>query len=103
MASSKRLPTEKEKTQKQQTSSTNIKAHRGLLITCDGALKQFLLRLNEKSNFHFVMRDLDENHLFINSTRYPNHFDNVQQWLKHEVDEWNKKYTYIDESERIDD
>ena len=42
------------------------------------------------------MRDLDENHLFINSTRYPPSYESVQQWLRHEVDEWNKKYIYID-------
>eukprot|EP01084_Bolivina_argentea_P104973 187922_1 len=92
---------------KQQQSSQpkpqTIKAHRGLLISCDGALKQFLLRLNEKSNHKFVMRDLDENHLFVNDTRYPQSFENVQQWLQHEVDEWNKKYTYIDETDRVDD
>ena len=27
----------------------SIKASRGLLVSCDGALKQFLLRLNENS------------------------------------------------------
>ena len=81
----------------------NVKAHRGLLITCDGALKQFLLRLNEQSAQKFVMRDLDESHLFINSTRFPPQFNNVQSWLKHEVAEWNKKYTYVEESAKVDD
>lgn len=32
-----------------QKKAPSIKASRGLLISCDGALKQFLLRLNENS------------------------------------------------------
>ena len=86
-----------------QKPSNAIKAHRGLLVTCDGALKQFLLRLNENSTHKFVMRDLDENHLFINSTRYPQTFENVNEWLQYEVDEWQKKYTYIEEGQKVDD
>ena len=105
MASNKqqKKPRPTQPQQQQSKPSSNIKAHRGLLVSCDGALKQFLLRLNENSTHKFVMRDLDEGHLFINAARYPQSFENVQQWLKHEVDEWNKKYTYIEDTERVDD
>lgn len=92
-----------DKAKAKSSSTQNVKAHRGLLITCDGALKQFLLRLNEQQQHKFVMRDLDENHLFINSARYPPSFENVQLWLKHEVDAWNAKYTYVDETAKVDD
>ena len=97
-------------TEEPQKKAPAIKASRGLLVSCDGALKQFLLRLNENSShkcttlfyhdYHehhdvnkqpfylVVMRDLDEKHLFINSTRYPEKFDNIEQWLKHEGMFW---------------
>ena len=46
------------------------------------------------------MRDLDEKHLFINSTRYPQSFENIQLWLKHEVEQWNRQYTYVEETNK---
>ena len=49
------------------------------------------------------MRDLDENHLFIKSSAFPPQYQSVQQWLHYEVDQWNKKYTYVDETAKVDD
>ena len=69
----------------------------------DSALKQFLLRLHTKSVHKFVMRELDESHLFVNSTRYPPSFESVEAWLRHEVNEWNKRYTYVEDTENVDD
>ena len=94
---------QQQQNQGQQKTGGNIKAHRGMLITCDGALKQFLLDLNSKSPHKFVMRDLDEKHLFINTARFDPSYSNIQEWLHDEVDKWNKQYTYIEETERVDD
>ncbi|CDO68466.1 hypothetical protein BN946_scf184919.g3 [Trametes cinnabarina] len=40
-----------------------MKAIRGVLLTCDSAVKQILLALNEKDNF--IIEDLDDHHLVI--------------------------------------
>ena len=40
---------------------------KGILIRCDPAMKQLILFLQESNEFghHFIIQDLDENHLFI--------------------------------------
>lgn len=40
---------------------------KGVLVTCDPAMKQFLLHLDEKQAFgkKFILLNLDETHLFI--------------------------------------
>ena len=40
---------------------------KGILITCDPAMKQLILFLQESNEFghHFIIEDLDEEHLFI--------------------------------------
>ncbi|KAI9057712.1 nucleotide excision repair TFIIH subunit [Trametes sanguinea] len=40
-----------------------MKAIRGVLLTCDSAVKQILLALNEKENF--IIEDLDDYHVVI--------------------------------------
>lgn len=37
----------------------------GLLVTCDIPVKEFLLWLDEQQEHKFVIRDLDETHLFV--------------------------------------
>lgn len=46
------------------------------------------------------MRDLDEKHLFINSSRFPQKYENIEQWLRYEVQQWNAQYTYIEETNK---
>ncbi|KAH9855462.1 nucleotide excision repair TFIIH subunit [Lenzites betulinus] len=40
-----------------------MKAIRGVLLTCDSAVKQILLTLNERENF--IIEDLDDYHVVI--------------------------------------
>ncbi len=42
---------------------------KGVLVSCDPAMKQFLLHLDEKLvlGTRFVLQDLDETHLFISA------------------------------------
>jgi TFIIH basal transcription factor complex TTD-A subunit len=43
-----------------------VKAVKGVLLECDSTVKQIVLNLNKRENF--VIEDLDETHLFIEST-----------------------------------
>ncbi|KAF9042777.1 nucleotide excision repair TFIIH subunit [Hymenopellis radicata] len=40
-----------------------MRATKGVLLTCDAAVKQILLAMNEKQ--FFIIDDLDDNHLLI--------------------------------------
>ncbi|KAF8519171.1 TFIIH subunit TTDA/Tfb5 [Gautieria morchelliformis] len=40
-----------------------MKAIKGVLLTCDPAVKQLLVNMDEKQ--HFIIQDLDDNHLLI--------------------------------------
>ncbi|KIM24966.1 hypothetical protein M408DRAFT_75062 [Serendipita vermifera MAFF 305830] len=44
-----------------------MKAVKGVLITCDAAVKQILLQMNERrrEDNYFVIEDLDQTHLLI--------------------------------------
>jgi len=42
---------------------SGMKAIKGVLLTCDSAVKQILLTMNEKDNF--IIEDLDDFHLII--------------------------------------
>ena len=44
-----------------------VNVTKGVIVTCDPAMKQFLLHLDEKMELgvKFVIQDLDETHLFI--------------------------------------
>ncbi|CAM9674067.1 unnamed protein product [Heterosigma akashiwo] len=44
----------------------DLNSKRGILITCDVPMKQFILHLNDKSQF--VIDDLDETHLLVEET-----------------------------------
>ncbi|KAI0644009.1 transcription factor TFIIH complex subunit Tfb5-domain-containing protein [Trametes meyenii] len=46
-----------------QPARRSMKAIRGVLLTCDSAVKQILLTLNEKENF--IIEDLDDYHVVI--------------------------------------
>ncbi|KAJ2740298.1 hypothetical protein GGI20_005885 [Coemansia sp. BCRC 34301] len=52
-----------------------VKAVKGTLIECDPAAREVLLKLNTKDQF--IIEDLDNTHLFINST----HLERVQRAL----------------------
>ena len=86
-------------------SPKRLKSIKGLLITCDPPLKQYLLRLNEEApaGFKFVTRDLDECHLFVSGVKFPPQFNSTEQWLKYEVQQWQRKYTFVEEDARVDD
>jgi TFIIH basal transcription factor complex TTD-A subunit len=43
-----------------------VKAVKGVLLECDSTVKQIVLNLNKRGNF--VIEDLDDTHLFIEST-----------------------------------
>ncbi|KDQ16628.1 hypothetical protein BOTBODRAFT_30551 [Botryobasidium botryosum FD-172 SS1] len=40
-----------------------MKALKGVLVTCDAAVKQILLHMNTEQ--HFIIQDLDDTHLVI--------------------------------------
>jgi len=44
-----------------------VNVTKGILVTCDPAMKQLLLNLDEKLTLgtRFIIQDLDETHLFI--------------------------------------
>lgn len=46
-----------------------VNVSKGVLVKCDPVMKQFLLHLDETLALgkRFVLNDLDEHHLFINS------------------------------------
>jgi len=63
-------------------------ASRGILITCDPAIKQFILYLNS-SELKFGMVELDENHIFVHSTD-----DSILQRIQSKIDELQDENTY---------
>ena len=44
-----------------------VNFNKGILVTCDPAMKQFILHLQETNEFGyvFIIQDLDEEHLFL--------------------------------------
>ncbi|KAM9779171.1 general transcription factor IIH subunit 5 [Syngnathus typhle] len=44
-----------------------VNVHKGVLVECDPAMKQFLLYLDETNAFgkKFILKDLDDTHVFI--------------------------------------
>ncbi|KJE88626.1 hypothetical protein CAOG_00252 [Capsaspora owczarzaki ATCC 30864] len=47
--------------------------HKGVLIECDAAIKQFLLHLDSQqpSETRFIIADVDETHLFVDPPSLP--------------------------------
>ncbi|CAL1710598.1 unnamed protein product [Somion occarium] len=61
-----------------------MKAIRGILLTCDSAVKQILLTMNEKSSF--IIEDLDDYHVVIKAD---------EEWrVRQELDAELEKNTY---------
>ncbi|SPO26531.1 related to TFB5 - component of general transcription and DNA repair factor TFIIH [Ustilago trichophora] len=61
-----------------------MKAYKGLLLTCDAAVKQLILSLDERNRF--IIMDLDETHLLISPDRI--------DWLRSELEIELEKNTY---------
>ncbi|KIO31291.1 hypothetical protein M407DRAFT_19668 [Tulasnella calospora MUT 4182] len=57
-----------------------MRAIKGVLLTCDSAVKQILLTLNEKEAF--IVEDLDETHVII----APDKVERVRQALASELE-----------------
>ncbi|GAA5863727.1 hypothetical protein JCM3774_001230 [Rhodotorula dairenensis] len=65
-----------------------VKATRGVLVTCDAAVKQILLQLDENSGRRrFIIADLDETHVLIS----PDAVERVRAELEDalEANHWN--------------
>ncbi|GAA6003842.1 hypothetical protein JCM10207_006431 [Rhodosporidiobolus poonsookiae] len=60
-----------------------VKATKGVLVTCDPAVKQILLQLDENSGRHrFIIADLDETHVLIS----PDAVERVRDSLEGELE-----------------
>ncbi|GAA6038419.1 hypothetical protein JCM8097_007639 [Rhodosporidiobolus ruineniae] len=60
-----------------------VKATRGVLVTCDPAVKQILLQLDENAGRHrFIIADLDETHVLIS----PDAVERVRDSLEAELE-----------------
>lgn len=62
-----------------------VKIIKGTLINCDSAVKEIILLLDTKE--HFIIEDLDANHLFIDSERL--------EWIKGQVNQKLLENVYI--------
>ena len=60
------------------------KTKKGILIKTDVATKIFLMTFKDKENF--IIKDLDENSLFIEESKL--------EWVKEKVMEFKNKYSY---------
>mmetsp|Transcript_4186 Transcript_4186/g.7087 ORF Transcript_4186/g.7087 Transcript_4186/m.7087 type:complete len:110 (-) Transcript_4186:113-442(-) len=83
---------------------SKVHLYAGKMITCDATLKQFLMQLNhaQPQELQFVIRDLDDRHLFIHRQRFPAGYATVEQWLQYEVQQWNRQWTFQQQCERED-
>ncbi len=65
-----------------------VNVQKGVLITCEASMKQFLVHLDEKMAFgeRFIIQDLDDTHLFVMSSIVPQ--------LQARVDEMMEKYSF---------
>jgi len=63
-----------------------MRAVKGVLITCDSAVKQILLTLDERPNQSFIIEDLDEFHVLIRADE--------EQRVKRELEAELEKNTY---------
>ncbi|KAL8283737.1 hypothetical protein RQP46_005532 [Phenoliferia psychrophenolica] len=44
-----------------------VKATKGVLVTCDPAVKQILLQLDETGTERFIIQELDDTHVLISA------------------------------------
>lgn len=64
-----------------------MKAIKGVLLTCDSAVKQILLTMNEKQSF--IIEDLDDHHVVIKAD---------EEWrVRRELEDELEKNTYNQE------
>ncbi|KAJ9477821.1 General transcription and DNA repair factor IIH subunit TFB5 [Pseudozyma hubeiensis] len=61
-----------------------MKAYKGMLLTCDAAVKQLILSLDERNRF--IIMDLDDTHLLVSPDRV--------DWLRSELEIELEKNTY---------
>ncbi|RHZ75384.1 hypothetical protein Glove_214g30 [Diversispora epigaea] len=68
-----------------------VKAVKGVILKCDPTVKQVIYKLNEKERdkFQLIIEDLDENHLFIDSSKV--------DYIKTEVEKLLEENTYKSE------
>ena len=59
---------------------------RGVLLTCDAALKQFIIHLDRKHKF--IIADFDETHLFVDAAC------GVETLIQDGLEELNKENTF---------
>lgn len=68
-----------------------MKSMPGRLLKCDPALKEYLLWLDNQSNTnHFIIADLDAQHLFIVNS------PNIEAWLQTKIDDWHDANSYTE-------
>jgi TFIIH basal transcription factor complex TTD-A subunit len=67
---------------------------KGSLITCDPAMKQFLLHLDEKLALgkKFIIQDLDDTHLFVSS--------DIVEILRNRVDDLMDQISYTEKQQQ---
>lgn len=67
-----------------------MKAREGLLITCDTALKTWLIYQDSQlgSMSKFIISNVDDTHLFIKND------DNIVRWIIEKMDEWHDSNAY---------
>jgi TFIIH basal transcription factor complex TTD-A subunit len=63
-----------------------VHAKKGVLITCDSAMKQFLMHLNR--THHFVLMDLDETHILVAPG------ERIRTLIENEIEALQKQNTY---------
>ncbi|KZV62248.1 nucleotide excision repair TFIIH subunit [Peniophora sp. CONT] len=61
-----------------------MRAVRGVLLTCDSAVKQILLFLNRQTSF--ILEDLDDYHVLIK--------ENMEVWVRNQLEQELEKNTY---------
>ena len=65
-----------------------VNVQKGVLITCEPSMKQFLLHLDENLAFgeRFIIQDLDDTHVFVMASIVPQ--------LQSRVDEMMEKFSF---------
>ncbi|PWN48981.1 nucleotide excision repair, TFIIH, subunit [Violaceomyces palustris] len=61
-----------------------MKAYKGVLLTCDPAVKQLILSIDER--LRFIIMDLDETHLLVSPDKV--------EWMRAELETELEKNTY---------
>ncbi|KAM0790611.1 hypothetical protein ACM66B_004475 [Microbotryomycetes sp. NB124-2] len=65
-----------------------VKATKGVLVTCDPAVKQILLQLDEQQERDkFIIQDLDDTHLLVSGDKL--------EWVKQQLEQELEKNNYV--------